>query len=111
MGWNKWNQKALLECYYWYMRGNDQKATFVGKLGVAIIMHDYLIQGFTTNTSMAHYWWDNEILLHIHHAMHVIIDKQKNHGMHFHVLAKALHMSGGDQIHFSTTIEGENDIL
>uniref|UniRef100_F6H1S3 Uncharacterized protein n=1 Tax=Vitis vinifera TaxID=29760 RepID=F6H1S3_VITVI len=37
------------------MRGNDQKATFVGKLGVAIIMHDYLIQGFTTNTSMAHY--------------------------------------------------------
>jgi ribulose-bisphosphate carboxylase large chain len=27
--------------------------------------------------------------------MHAVIDRQKNHGMHFRVLAKTLHMSGG----------------
>ncbi|THU43579.1 hypothetical protein C4D60_Mb00t17320 [Musa balbisiana] len=28
--------------------------------------------------------------------MHAVIDRQKNHGIHFRVLAKALRMSGGD---------------
>ncbi|CAA6671958.1 unnamed protein product [Spirodela intermedia] len=36
------------------------------------------------------YCQDNGLLLHIHHTIHAIIDRQKNHGMHFHVLAKAL---------------------
>jgi hypothetical protein len=31
--------------------------------------------------------------------MHVVIDRQKNHGIHFCVLAKALRMSGGYHIH------------
>ncbi|KAI3685915.1 hypothetical protein L1987_79584 [Smallanthus sonchifolius] len=43
----------------------------------------------------------------------VVIDRQKNHGMHFRVLAKALRMSGGDHIHFGTIVgkfEGEREI-
>jgi ribulose-bisphosphate carboxylase large chain len=42
--------------------------------------------------------------------MHAVIDRQKNHGMHFRVLAKALRMSGGDHIHDGTVVgklEGE----
>ncbi|KAM1646657.1 hypothetical protein ACFX1R_009216 [Malus domestica] len=42
-----------------------------------------------------------------------IIDRQKNHGIHFRVRAKALRMSGGDHIHTSTVIgkfEGEREI-
>ncbi|KAF2282264.1 hypothetical protein GH714_043870 [Hevea brasiliensis] len=42
-----------------------------------------------------------------------VIDRQKNHGMHFHVLAKALHLSGGDHIHAGTVVgklEGKRDI-
>ncbi|XP_065032387.1 acetyl-coenzyme A carboxylase carboxyl transferase subunit beta, chloroplastic-like [Musa acuminata AAA Group] len=42
--------------------------------------------------------------------MHAVIDRQKNHGMHFRVLAKALRMSGGDHIHAGTVVgklEGE----
>jgi ribulose-bisphosphate carboxylase large chain len=42
--------------------------------------------------------------------MHAVIDRQKNHGMHFLVLAKALRMSGGDHIHGGTVVgklEGE----
>ncbi|KAL2924349.1 Ribulose bisphosphate carboxylase large chain [Bienertia sinuspersici] len=56
-------------------------------------------RGFTANTSLAHYCRDNGLLLHIHRAMHAVIDRQKNHGMHFRVLAKALRLSGGDHIH------------
>ncbi|XVF56340.1 hypothetical protein PTKIN_Ptkin06aG0111800 [Pterospermum kingtungense] len=36
--------------------------------------------------------------------MHVVIDRQKNHGMHFCVLAKALRLSGGDHIHVDTVV-------
>ncbi|KAG6383891.1 hypothetical protein SASPL_155501 (mitochondrion) [Salvia splendens] len=69
--------------------------------------------GFTANTSLAHYCRDNGLLLHIHRAMHAVIDRQKNHGMHFRVLAKALRLSGGDHIHSGTVVgklEGERDI-
>ncbi|RVX21207.1 Ribulose bisphosphate carboxylase large chain [Vitis vinifera] len=33
--------------------------------------------GFTANTSLAHYCRDNGLLLHIHRAMHAVIDRQK----------------------------------
>ncbi|PPS11047.1 hypothetical protein GOBAR_AA09598 [Gossypium barbadense] len=49
------------------------------ELGVPIVMHDYLTGGFTANTSLAHYCRDNGLLLHIHRAMHAVIDRQKNH--------------------------------
>ncbi|KAL3524594.1 hypothetical protein ACH5RR_012966 [Cinchona calisaya] len=68
---------------------------------------------FTANTSLAHYCQDNGLLLHIHYAMHAIIDRQKNHCMHFRVLAKTLCLSGGDHIHVGTVVgklEGERDI-
>ncbi|TXG72683.1 hypothetical protein EZV62_001262 [Acer yangbiense] len=76
-------------------------------------MLDYLTGEFTANTSLSHYCRDNGLLLHIHHAMHAVIDRQKNHGIHFCVLAKALRMLGGDHIHLGTVVgklEGERDI-
>ncbi|TYI19821.1 hypothetical protein ES332_A07G191800v1 [Gossypium tomentosum] len=90
-----------------------KRAMCARELGVPIVMHDYLTGGFTANTSLAHYCRDNGLLLHIHRAMHAVIDRQKNHGMHFRVLAKALRMSGGDHIHAGTVVgklEGERDI-
>ncbi|THG10007.1 hypothetical protein TEA_024123 [Camellia sinensis var. sinensis] len=90
-----------------------KRAVFARELGVPIVMHDYLTGGFTANTSLAHYCRDNGLLLHIHRAMHAVIDRQKNHGMHFRVLAKALRMSGGDHVHAGTVVgklEGEREI-
>uniref|UniRef100_A0A453JFD4 Ribulose bisphosphate carboxylase large chain n=1 Tax=Aegilops tauschii subsp. strangulata TaxID=200361 RepID=A0A453JFD4_AEGTS len=90
-----------------------KRAVFARELGVPIVMHDYLTGGFTANTTFAHYCRDNGLLLHIHRAMHAVIDRQKNHGMHFRVLAKALHMSGGDHIHSGTVVgklEGEREM-
>jgi ribulose-bisphosphate carboxylase large chain len=74
-------------------------------------MHDYITGGFTANTSLA-ICRNNGLLLHIHRAMHAVIDRQ-NHGIHFRVLAKILRMSGGDHLHSGTVVgklEGEREI-
>ncbi|XVF50373.1 hypothetical protein PTKIN_Ptkin04bG0093900 [Pterospermum kingtungense] len=76
-----------------------KRATCAKELGVPIIMHDYLIGGFTTNTTLAHYCRDNGLVLYIHHEMHTVIDRQKNHGMDFPILAKALRLFDRDHIH------------
>ncbi|KAL8217012.1 hypothetical protein R6Q57_023849 [Mikania cordata] len=60
--------------------------------------------GFTANTILTHYYRDNGLLLPIHRAMHAVIDRQKKHGMHFRVLAKALRISGGYHIHSGTVV-------
>ncbi|XVF76119.1 hypothetical protein PTKIN_Ptkin13bG0240200 [Pterospermum kingtungense] len=52
-----------------------KRAACARELGVPIIMHDYLIGGFTANTTLAHYCRDNGLLLHIHRAMHAVIDR------------------------------------
>jgi ribulose-bisphosphate carboxylase large chain len=90
-----------------------KRAQFAKELGVPIVMHDYLTGGFTANTSLAAYCRDNGLLLHIHRAIHGVIDRQRNHGIHFRVLAKALRISGGDHLHSGTVVgklEGEREI-
>jgi ribulose-bisphosphate carboxylase large chain len=45
--------------------------------------------------------------------MHAVIDRQRNHGIHFRVLTKALRMSGGDHLHSGTVVgklEGEREV-
>ena len=42
-----------------------KRAVFARELGVPIVMLDYLIGGFTANTSLAYYCRDNSLLLHI----------------------------------------------
>jgi len=90
-----------------------KRAQFAKELGVPIIIHDYLTGGFTANTTLASYCRDNGLLLHIHRAIHGVIDRQRNHGIHFRVLAKALRLSGGDHLHSGTVVgklEGEREI-
>ena len=80
-----------------------KRAEFAAQIGVP----------FTANTSLASYCRDNGLLLHIHRAMHAVIDRQRNHGIHFRVLAKTLRMSGGDHLHSGTVVgklEGEREV-
>ena len=44
------------------------------------------------------------MLLHVHRAMHAVMDRQKHHGIHFRVLAKWLRMAGGDHLHVGTVV-------
>src|SRR6476469_7484308 len=90
-----------------------ERAEFAKEIKTPIIIHDYLTGGFTANTSLAKWCRRNGVLLHIHRAMHAVIDRQKNHGIHFRVLAKCLRMSGGDHLHSGTVVgklEGEREV-
>ncbi|GBE43454.1 ribulose bisphosphate carboxylase large chain 1 [bacterium BMS3Bbin10] len=89
-----------------------KRAEFAKELGSRIIMHDYLTAGFTANTSLANWCRDNGMLLHIHRAMHAVLDRNPLHGIHFRVLTKCLRLSGGDHLHSGTVVgklEGDRE--
>src|SRR3569833_2056467 len=52
-----------------------ERAEFAKELGMPIIMHDFLTAGFTANTGLAKWCRKNGMLLHIHRAMHAVIDR------------------------------------
>ena len=81
-----------------------ERAEFAKELGAPIIMHDFLTGGFCANTGLARWCRRNGMLLHIHRAMHAVIDRNPHHGIHFRVLAKALRLSGGDHLHSGTVV-------
>ena len=89
-----------------------KRAEYAKELGAPIIMHDYLTGGFTANTGLANWCRDNGMLLHIHRAMHAVLDRNPNHGIHFRVLTKMLRLSGGDHLHTGTVVgklEGDRE--
>ncbi|HKJ70749.1 MAG TPA: form I ribulose bisphosphate carboxylase large subunit [Gammaproteobacteria bacterium] len=89
-----------------------KRAERAKELDMPIIMHDFLTGGFTANTGIADWCRDNGMLLHIHRAMHAVIDRHPKHGIHFRVLAKALRLSGGDHLHSGTVVgklEGDRE--
>jgi len=81
-----------------------KRAEFAKELGAPIIMHDYLTGGLCANTGLANWCRDNGILLHIHRAMHAVLDRNPYHGIHFRVLTKVLRLSGGDHMHSGTVV-------
>ncbi len=89
-----------------------KRAEHAKSLGMPIIMHDFLTAGFTANTSLANWCRDNGMLMHIHRAMHAVIDRNPHHGIHFRVIAKCLRLSGGDHLHSGTVVgklEGDRE--
>jgi ribulose-bisphosphate carboxylase large chain len=77
-------------------------------------MHDFLTAGFSANTSLANWCRKNGMLLHIHRAMHAVIDRDRHHGIHYRVLAKCLRLSGGDHLHSGTVVgklEGDRNAI
>ena len=81
-----------------------KRAEYAKELGAPIIMHDYLTGGLCANTGLANWCRDNGILLHIHRAMHAVLDRNPYHGIHFRVLTKVLRLSGGDHMHSGTVV-------
>ena len=89
-----------------------ERAEFAKELDMPIIMHDFLTGGFCANTGLARWCRKHGLLLHIHRAMHAVLDRNPHHGIHFRVLAKALRLSGGDHLHTGTVVgklEGDRE--
>jgi ribulose-bisphosphate carboxylase large chain len=81
-----------------------ERAELAKELGSPIIMHDFLTAGFAAHQTLSRWCRRNGMLLHVHRAMHAVIDRQKDHGIHFRVLAKWLRMAGGDHLHAGTVV-------
>lgn len=81
-----------------------QRAEFAKEIGTPIIMSDYLTVGWAAHNSLSKWCRDNGMLLHVHRAMHAVIDRNPNHGINFRVLAKMLRLLGGDHLHSGTVV-------
>ncbi len=69
-----------------------------------IIMVDYLVVGWPAFQTLSRWCRRNGVLLHCHRATHAVIDRQRNHGVHWRVLAKWCRMVGGDHVHNGTVV-------
>jgi ribulose-bisphosphate carboxylase large chain len=81
-----------------------ERAEYAKELGSPIVMHDYLVGGLSAHTTLANWCRRNGMLLHVHRALHAVLDRQKSHGIHFRVLAKWLRLAGGDHLHAGTVV-------
>ena len=81
-----------------------KRAEYAKEQGAPIIMHDYITAGFCAHQGLSHWCRDNGMLLHIHRAMHAVLDRNPYHGINFRVLAKILRLMGGDQLHTGTVV-------
>ncbi len=81
-----------------------KRAEYAKEIGARIIMSDYLTLGWAAHTSLSKWCRDNGILLHVHRAMHGVIDRSPTHGINFRVLTKMLRLMGGDHLHSGTVV-------
>ncbi len=81
-----------------------KRAELARDLGSRIIMVDYLTAGFTAFTSLSKWARENGVLLHAHRALHAVLDRQRNHGIHWRVLAKWCRIVGADHVHNGTVV-------
>lgn len=89
-----------------------ERAEFAKEIGTPIIMSDYLTIGWAAHTSLSRWCRKNGMLLHVHRAMHAVMDRNPNHGINFRVLAKILRLMGGDHLHSGTVVgklEGDRE--
>jgi len=81
-----------------------ERAEFAKELGSPIVMHDFLVGGFSAHQTLSNWCRRNGMLLHVHRALHAVIDRQKAHGINYRVLAKFLRLAGGDHLHSGTVV-------
>jgi len=89
-----------------------RRAEYAKSLGTPIIMIDYITMGFGATTALSKWCKRNGLLLHVHRAMHGVIDRNPHHGIHFRVLAKIMRLMGGDHLHSGTVVgklEGDRE--
>jgi ribulose-bisphosphate carboxylase large chain len=67
-------------------------------------MYDYLTGGFSAFESVRRAAGQRSLMLHIHRAMHAVIDRNPDHGISFLVLAKWARMHGADNLHTGTVV-------
>lgn len=81
-----------------------RRTEYAAQLGSRYIMIDYLTVGFAGHMSVRNRAEELGLIIHVHRAMHAVIDRHPRHGINFNVLAKWLRMAGGDHLHTGTVV-------
>lgn len=81
-----------------------ERVEYAAQLGSRYVMSDYLTLGFAAHQSLVKRAAQLGLMVHVHRAMHAVMDRQKNHGIAFLVLAKWLRLAGGDHLHTGTVV-------
>jgi len=72
--------------------------------GMRYIMYDFLTGGFAAFETVRRAAEKRGLMIHVHRAMHAVIDRHPDHGVHFRVLAKWGRMHGADNLHTGTVV-------
>jgi ribulose-bisphosphate carboxylase large chain len=72
--------------------------------GSRYVMLDFLTAGFAASADVFKRAGELGLIVHCHRAMHAVFTRQKNHGIHFRVIAKWLRLTGGDHLHTGTVV-------
>ncbi len=81
-----------------------RRLEFVAGLGGKMCMFDFLTAGFAASADLFKRARELGMIVHCHRAMHAVFTRQKNHGIHFRVVAKWLRLTGGDHLHTGTVV-------
>lgn len=81
-----------------------RRLEYVAAQGSRYIMFDFLTAGFAAATDVFKRAGELGLFVHCHRAMHAVFTRQKNHGIHFRVIAKWLRLTGGDHLHTGTVV-------
>ncbi len=81
-----------------------RRLEYVASLGSKMCMFDFLTAGFAASADVFKRARELGLIVHCHRAMHAVFTRQKNHGIHFRVIAKWLRLTGGDHLHTGTVV-------
>jgi ribulose-bisphosphate carboxylase large chain len=81
-----------------------RRLEYIAGLGSRYVMYDFFTAGFTASADVFKRAGELGVIVHCHRAMHAVVTRQKNHGIHFRVIAKWLRLTGGDHLHTGTVV-------
>ena len=81
-----------------------QRMEYIASQGSRYIMYDFLTAGFAASVDVLKRAGELGLIVHCHRAFHAVFTRQKDHGIHFRVIAKWLRLIGGDHLHTGTVV-------
>lgn len=81
-----------------------RRLEYAAEQGSRYVMLDFITAGFAASFDVLRRAGELNLIVHCHRAMHAVFTRQKNHGIHFRVLARWLRLIGGDHVHTGTAV-------
>ncbi len=81
-----------------------RRLEYAAAQGSRYVMYDFITGGFAASADVFKRAGELGVIVHCHRAMHAVFTRNRNHGIHFRVIAKWLRLTGGDHLHTGTVV-------